>query len=313
MTSTTYNNMTQEVSFSLVSEHIKIFLYVLVFIFFSLFLFFISLILHIFFSTPSIREHARYILFAHMLINDSLHLVDGLCLLIVAVNAVYIPFPICYVFVSMATVSFRVTPYNLVVMALERYAAICFPLTHVTLCSPRRSKFAIAIIWFLGLLPNIVDCVILSTSVNKKIFSLSIICSRKYVIVSQIQSLLSSIFLFTSLVLAGLIIAFTYIRVMYIAKNMSSNNGSASKAGKTVMLHAVQFLLCLFSLTSSVFEERFRSSFYQLSLVNFLIFVFLPRFLSPIIYGLRDQALCKCMRSLQIVRVLLPCTISGQS
>ncbi|XP_073525092.1 odorant receptor 131-2-like [Phyllobates terribilis] len=304
MSFATYSNMTHGPSSDVkLMDSVQVFLQVTVSVCFCLFLFFISLILHVYRTAPHIREHARYILFAHMLINDTLYLADGLFLLLATLNLLYLPVPVCFVIVSLASVTFRITPYNLAAMALERYTAICFPLRHVTLCTSRRSNYAIATMWFVCLMPNIIDFIMLYTSVDKKFFSLSIICKREHIIVSVAQSLLNSSVLIINLISAGLIITATYIRVMCIAKNMSSRHGSAQKAGNTVLLHAVQFLLCLFSLTSSLFEAKFRNVFLALPTTNFLIFMCLPRFLSPLIYGLRDQMLSKCIKKLLCVKL----------
>ncbi|KAM3936216.1 odorant receptor 131-2-like [Leptodactylus fuscus] len=298
------SNMTKVVSSgSLFMETMKTFLYVLLTVSFLFFLFVISLILHIFFTTPHFREHARYVLFIHMLINDTLYLVHAVFLLLVVMNQVYLPVPICYISSSLATTMFRVTPCNLAAMALERYVAVCFPLRHVTLCTPQKSYYSIVVIWFFGVTPNIIDFIVLYVMIDKNFFSLSVLCNRESITLIPAQALLRSVFIVITLVSSGLIITFTYIRVVCIAKNLSSRQGSASKAEKTFLLHAVQFLLCLFSLTSSFFENQFKSNFFYLPIVTFVIFMCLPRLLSPIIYGLRDQLLSKYITKLQFVKL----------
>ncbi|XP_075053744.1 odorant receptor 131-2-like [Mixophyes fleayi] len=287
-----YNNVTQgSVSSNKMTDALKIFLETLTIICFCIFLYFILLILHLYFTTPHVRENARYVLFVHMLINDTLYLVSGLILLLASLSLIYLPVPLCYVIITLTSVTFRITPYNLAAMALERYVAICFPLRHVTLCTSQRSNYVIAIIWVIGLIPNLADLIILSTSA-KTIFSLKVICNWQPLTVNLVQHMIKSNTLIISLILVGLIIVFTYVRVMFIAKNMSSGRNSAFKAGKTLMLHAFQFLLCLLSLTSSFMENYFRDYSY-LSTVNFLLLMCLPRFLSPFIYGLRDKVFGK--------------------
>ncbi|XP_075053749.1 odorant receptor 131-2-like [Mixophyes fleayi] len=288
------------VSSSKMTDALKIFLETLAIICFCFFFYFILIILHVYFTTPHVRENARYVLFAHMLINDTLYLVSGLILLLASLSLVYIPVPICYIIATLATVTFRITPYNLAAMALERYVAICFPLRHVTLCTSQRSNYVIAIIWVIGLIPNLADFIILSTSA-KTIFSLKIICNWETLTVNLVQRMIKSNTVIISLILVGLIIVFTYVRVMFIAKNMSSGRISAFKAGKTLMLHAFQFLLCLLSLTSSFMENYFRDYNY-LSTVNFLLLMCLPRFLSPFIYGLRDKVLSKRIRKFHLAK-----------
>ncbi|XP_075053743.1 odorant receptor 131-2-like [Mixophyes fleayi] len=289
-----FNNLTQRsISTNRTAEIVRIIFETLIIIFFCLFLYFIWLLLYVFFTTPHVRDNARYVLFIHMLINDTIYLSTGLILLFTSIFVVYLPVPICYVIVTLASATFRITPYNLAAMALERYVAICFPLRHLTLCTSQRSNYVIAIIWTIGLIPNIADFIILSTSTEKTIFSLNLICTRETLTINIVQNTLRSNTLIISLILVGLIIVFTYVRVIFIAKNMNSGSRSASKAGKTVMLHAFQFLLCLMSLTSTFVETHLRNYISFLPVVNFFVFTCLPRCLSPLIYGVRDHVFSK--------------------
>ncbi|KAL4587129.1 growth hormone secretagogue receptor type 1-like [Arapaima gigas] len=63
---------------------------------------------------------------------------------------------------------------------------------------------------------------------------------------------------------------------------------------RTVMLHAVQLCLSLMSFLYSLFEVLLSSLpldvFVQLRFVNYVVVLLLPRCLSPLIYGLRDQS-----------------------
>ncbi|XP_061072307.1 odorant receptor 131-2-like [Conger conger] len=91
----------------------------------------------------------------------------------------------------------------------------------------------------------------------------------------------------------GLIIIYTYIAIMVEAKSASSNKRKAAKAQNTVLLHLIQLGLCLSSLAVSALNElasrleaRTRSN---VMYVNFMVFIILPRCLSPLIYGMRDE------------------------
>ncbi|XP_068121952.1 odorant receptor 131-2-like [Hyperolius riggenbachi] len=293
-----YNNLTQ------ISESSKtLAVYSIVFLFltiicFGLFFLCISMLLYIFWSTDYLRDNSRYILFAHMLVNDTVYLVIGFYLLLGSLNNLTIPMPTCYSIVTLAGVTFRITPYNLAVMALERYVAICFPLRHGLLCTPRRSYFAIAIMWVISLIPNLADFIILMTSPEASIFSFKVICTRELLIVKPIQKIMRSITNIAVLSTVSCVIVFTYVSVMFVAKKISSGNNSASKAGMTVLLHALQFLLCIMSLTYTFTEAAYASSLTFLPFANFLFFTCLPRCLSPVIYGIRDNVFRKSIRRL---------------
>ncbi|CAJ0924414.1 unnamed protein product [Ranitomeya imitator] len=88
---------------------------------FTFFLYIISVLLKVFFSNPHIWEKSRYILFVHMLINDTLYLALGNFILVTAMYSVHFPVSVCFMLHTLATCCFRVTPYNLAVMSLERY------------------------------------------------------------------------------------------------------------------------------------------------------------------------------------------------
>ncbi|XP_053312114.1 odorant receptor 131-2-like [Spea bombifrons] len=292
-------NIFQITSFnSKAAEIVRTVLVILTLLCFCFFIYFIAVILNVYFTAPHVKENARYILFAHMLIIDTLYLVTGLILLLCALYVIYIPVPICYTILTLASSTFRITPYNLAAMALERYIAVCYPLRHVTFCTPSRSNVAIATMCVIGLIPNVADFIVLSTSVNRKYFSIDIICSRDNMIFNALQRDIRSFATIISLTLVAVIILLTYIKVMMVARQISSGSSSAFKAGKTVMLHAFQLLLCMTSLTSSFTEPYFKNNVMFFVIGNFLLFMCLPRFLSPLIYGIRDEAFKQCFRKL---------------
>ncbi|XP_063296932.1 odorant receptor 131-2-like [Pelobates fuscus] len=269
---------------------------------FSFFLYFFSVILYVYFTAPHVRENARYVLFAHMLINDTMYIVAGLLLVLDSMFFISIPVPVCYMLLTLAASTFRVTPYNLAAMSLERYVAICYPLRHVTLCTPQRSYLVIALIWVLGMTPNLLDLLILNSSVDGTFFSLSLICRQEFVIVNPLQGTMRTLTFILTLTLVVLVILITYINVMLVARQFGSGSSAASKAGKTVMLHAFQLLLCMMSLTSSISEQHVTAYSPVYKIFNFLFFMCLPRFLSPLIYGIRDEVFSKCIRKMYFLK-----------
>ncbi|KAM4702126.1 odorant receptor 131-2-like [Discoglossus pictus] len=271
------------------SPSLKLTVSVLMLLCLFMFLYFIIVLLSIYFTSTHVRENTRYILFAHMLINDALYTIIGLFLLITALYILYLPVPLCYLLVTVSSSSFKVTPYNLAVMALERYVAICFPLRHAEFCTHRNALIAIALIWAIGLIPNIVDFIVLCSSVHVDFFYLDVMCARATFTITTMQNNIRFFTHTMTFSLVGLIIVFTYIKIMLVAMNIDTNKASASKAGKTVMLHAVQLLLCMTAFSYTLTELYFRAYFYILPIMNFAVFMCLPRFLSPLIYGIRDD------------------------
>ncbi|XP_056416260.1 odorant receptor 131-2-like [Hyla sarda] len=279
-------------------ESLKVIFFILTFLFFTFFIYFIVVLLTVYFTTPHVQENARYVLFAHMLINDTLYLILGLILSVVYTFLIYIPLPVCYLMITLAATTFKVTPYNLAVMSLERYIAICFPLRHVVFCTTRRSHFVIAVMWFVGLFPHVADFIVLIVSVEKGFFLQGVACRQESLIVIPLQSIIRSFSSIGSLVLVAVVILFTYVRVIIIARKTNSKSSYASKASRTLMLHAIQLLLCLLSLTSS-FTESYNGEYVVILMgFNFLLFMCLPRFLSPLIYGIRDEVFNKCIKKI---------------
>ncbi|KAG7321133.1 hypothetical protein KOW79_015548 [Hemibagrus wyckioides] len=76
------------------------------------------------------RETPRYILFTHMLLNDTIHLVISLVLYLFGAIYLVVVRAACAMIVLLSSATFTNTPLNLAVMSLERYTAICFPLRH---------------------------------------------------------------------------------------------------------------------------------------------------------------------------------------
>ncbi|XP_072254725.1 odorant receptor 131-2-like [Pyxicephalus adspersus] len=264
-----------------------------------IFLYFVVVILRVFFTTAYIRETARYVFFIHMILNDTVYLIMAFALYVATMYYVYIPVTICYIMLTISTSTFRVTPYNLGLMSLERYVAVCFPLRHPQLCSPKTSTITLGLIWVAALVFNLADIVVLGSRVGKNFFSLSVVCSRVSMMRTQEQGMITLCSLTISFSTVGLIIIYTYIRVALVARKIGSGKSSAFKAGKTIMLHAFQLMLCMMSFTSSVTETYLKDYQAFMNIINYLLFMCLPRLLSPLIYGLRDKTFRKYMTTFQ--------------
>ncbi|KAM8977719.1 odorant receptor 131-2-like [Pelodytes ibericus] len=263
---------------------------------FFCFLYIIVIMLHVYFSTSRVQENSRYVLFAHMLINDSVYMAIAVLLMVLSMYDVLFQIPTCYILVTVSSTSFKVTPYNLAVMSLERYVAICFPLRHGEICTRQNSAIVIALIWTVGLIPNVVDFIILASSVRSDYFSRYVHCSRNSIQTTAAQNILRSFIHAFTFSLVGLVIVFTYIKITLVAMKIDAGNVLASKAGKTVMLHAIQLLLCMMAFSYPITEMYLRQYSVMIPAFNFCIFMCLPRFLSPLIYGIRDDVFRPCIR-----------------
>ncbi|XP_073404456.1 odorant receptor 131-2-like [Dendrobates tinctorius] len=260
---------------------------------FGVFVYLVVIMLKIYVTTPNIRDSARYTLFAHMLINDTLYLLVGFLLLLATVFAITFLVPVCYILITLGASTFRATLYILMAMALERYISVCFPLRHVELCTGPRCKATAIVIWVVGLVPSAADFISLMTSVRMDFFASYIKCNVDLFEITEMQKSLQSITLILSLALGVLIILYTYVNIMAVALKISSGKSSAFKAARTVLLHAFQLLLCFASLSLPVAEMKHDA--HLVRFMHFFALTCLPRFISPVIYGLRDEILRKCI------------------
>ncbi|CAB1443587.1 unnamed protein product [Pleuronectes platessa] len=74
---------------------------------------------------------------------------------------------------------------------------------------------------------------------------------------------------------------------------MATEKMSAQRARNTILLHGLQLSMCLLSYISPsvelVLHLIFPGKIREIRFSNYLIVYILPRFLSPIIYALRDE------------------------
>ncbi|KAM5180509.1 odorant receptor 131-2-like [Mantella aurantiaca] len=282
---------------------IKFFLLGFILTSFILVFYFMAVMLSVFFTSAVARQEVRYILFAHMLVNDSVYLFIAVFLYVASSFPTKYPAPFCYVFSIVSSTCLKISPYNLAIMSLERFVAICFPLRHREICTLRRMGIALAIIWAIGLLPNIADIFILTLTVEKTFFAQNMACDRSFFIVASVQDTVRLASHASTFCLVGLIIVFTYIRIMLVALRADSGKASASKAGRTVMLHAFQLLLCMLAYSYRMVEIIFKDYYTVVSVINFCFFMYLPRVLSPFIYGVRDELFRKQIKKFTLCGV----------
>ncbi|XP_063058242.1 odorant receptor 131-2-like [Engraulis encrasicolus] len=259
-----------------------------------LFVYINSIMFHTLLSKPVFRELPRYVLFAHMLCNDSAQLLVSMTLYLLTMHLQAIPKVLCAFILLLATATFRNAALNLAVMSLERYVAICFPLRHSEIVDQKSAGVSIGVIWFLSALNVVID-IIYALMVNPVSFKNPMLCSRERFIFSKWQVDMFQAFNSFYFVAVTCILIFTYINVVLAARSASSKKDSAKKAQQTILLHFGQLVLCVNSFIYGTIERALYMGsslelFFHLRYLNFLFVLLLPRCLSPLIYGLRDDA-----------------------
>ncbi|XP_046724287.1 odorant receptor 131-2-like [Silurus meridionalis] len=247
-------------------------------------------------SKSIFHETPRYILFAHMLLNDSILLLITTIMYAMSLAIANVARVICSLLVLISSCTFQNAPLTLALMSLERYVAICYPLRHCTIATQKSTGIALGIIWFISSV-NIVSDIMYDLVTDPSQLLRITFCTREKLFVAKWQADKTQGFDILFFVSVSVVILFTYVAIMITAKSLSSNKESATKAHKTVLLHLIQLGLCLTSFLYATIERTLymmtgnsSSLFIHLRYLNFLIVLILPRCLSPLIYGLRDDA-----------------------
>ncbi|XP_072231149.1 odorant receptor 131-2-like [Leuresthes tenuis] len=242
---------------------------------------------------PVFLASPRYVLFGHLLFTDSLLLLLSVLLYIFALTVARMITFFCIIVSELAAITLKISPFNLAVMSLERYVAICFPLRHAAIATPRTTGIAITAIWIVASLDSFTQIFLLASLGNTN-FTVQRFCTKRNIFQQQIYVTLTMTFTIVNFVLVSVIIIFTYVAIVITIRSASSCEHNANKAHKTVLLHLLQ--LCLY-LISTLFTMISSSDVLTLNpdiaahirYILFLVLIVFPKCLSPLIYGLRDQ------------------------
>ncbi|XP_036425593.1 odorant receptor 131-2-like [Colossoma macropomum] len=260
-----------------------------------------------FFKNPVFYTDTRYILYIHLVINDIIMLFLSVTLHVLVYTVPLLNVTVCSFLLLFAAITAENTPLNLAGMALERYIAICKPLHHPQLCSVKRTYIFIGLMWLVSCIPALTDIFIVLVNEPLSIFSSSINCYSKSLFGTNrhLMRVICVETMFLSCVWMTLI--FTYFRVLQAAKAATSDQASARKARNTILLHGLQLLLCMLSYVTPLINYFFLALFPKYrSIILFSTYLManvIPRLLSPLIYGFRDQ------KMFRYVRMYLTCSL----
>ncbi|XP_066497609.1 odorant receptor 131-2-like [Hoplias malabaricus] len=263
--------------------------------FFCIFLYCILLMLHTFASHRQFFDSSRYILFAYMLVNDTLQLLTSVLLFLFVMGSVNFAIVFCAPLLFLSTATFQNSPLILAAMSLERYVAIFYPLRRPFSWRPDRIWMIILILWLISCVLPTVDFILMQLKADVDVLSTPVLCKPASLNSSPIQTLFKVAMNGLFFAVVAVVILFTYIRILLETHKMRQDCASVSKALHTVVLHGFQLLLSMMAFTFPITESLIvlHVSWLQenISFFNYFCFVLLPRFLSPLIYGLRDESL----------------------
>lgn len=246
----------------------------------------------------------RYILFIHLVINDMTQLFLSTLLHILSYTLYTLSVPFCLILLIFTILTTLNTPLNLAGMAVECYIAVCIPLRHGLICTVKKTYTLIGLIWVASSLSVLPDLFILLATEPLHFFHSRVFCARDYVFRSTYSLKKREVSHIVCLAFVWLILFYTYFRILFAAKGATVD---FKKARNTILLHGFQLLLCMLTYVRPLFEQGLISlmptEHLSIRFVNYIIVQILPRFFSPIVYGLRDQAFRRYVRRYLLCKV----------
>ncbi|XP_064158971.1 odorant receptor 131-2-like [Anguilla rostrata] len=254
-----------------------------------------------FFSKQAFRGNARYILFAHTLLVDTILLILTDLVVLLGYSYVVLPVGRCVVLCILMGITAKNTPYTITAMCLERYVAICMPLRHASISTTGRTMAVIAVVWAFSSVRVIVDLIIFVVLAPTEYFAKPTSCYYQVMLVTEWHNLMYVIFNQMDFGIIMVIILFCYTKIMLAAQTASGENKqSVSKGRRTLLFHGLQLILCMAELwgpyISAVVLEQSPHLYLHIRFFSFVAFTIVSRALSPLIYGLRDKKFCLALK-----------------
>ncbi|XP_014865846.1 PREDICTED: olfactory receptor 51B2-like [Poecilia mexicana] len=240
----------------------------------------------IFFMNP------RYILFIHLVVNDMIQLTTSISLFVLSYVFYRISTSLCCFIVTFVVFTSVNSPLNLALMAVECYIAVCFPLRHAELCTIKRTYFLIGCIWSLSATTVLPDIFLIFATEPLWLFNSTVFCDRDTVFRHPISIKKRDVSYIIFLSGVWLTLLFTYVRIFCAAQAANSAEGMA-KARNTILIHGFQLLLCMLTyatpLARTFLAFLSTAQYVQAYFFWYILIQILPRFVSPIVYGVRDN------------------------
>ncbi|KAM6932764.1 odorant receptor 131-2-like [Lycodopsis pacificus] len=244
------------------------------------------------------RETSRYILLFNLLCADTMQMALSQLLYLLSISRIILTYPLCGVLVTFAILTTKISPLTLVVMSLERYVAVCYPLRHTNIVTMRNTAVAIIAVWVFSSLNILIQVILLLDYPFEDLESLQMtdFCGSYIILLGPMSGLYNEGYTYVLFVSAGVVVISTYIGVIIAARSASTDKASAQKARNTLLLHVVQLGLCLSSFMYNLFLGAISKLVMRITLVRirnafYMFFMILPKCLSSLIYGLRDRTI----------------------
>ncbi|XP_049448181.1 odorant receptor 131-2-like [Epinephelus fuscoguttatus] len=272
-------------------------------------------------SKTVFRETSRYILLFNLLLAETIQMVLGQLLYLLAASTIRLTYPVCGVLILFSSLTTSVSPLTLVVMSLERYVAVCYPLRHSAIITIRNTAVAIIVVWTFSSLNILTSVLLLLEFTFEDLESLQMkdFCAMNNMFLDPMSEQYDKAYTCFLFVSAGTVVTSSYIGVMIAARSASTDKASAQKARNTLLLHLVQLGLSLVStmhnsMLIALSRIVTRIVFVRSQTVFYVCIIIFPRCLSSLIYGIKDHTirpvlmyhLC-CRLKLSVVSAKVSC------
>ncbi|XP_035240158.1 odorant receptor 131-2-like [Anguilla anguilla] len=246
------------------------------------------------FSKQAFWGTARYILFAHTLLVDSIYLLLTELVVLLSYNYLLFPVSSCILLCIILEIVSNCTPVTITAMCLERYVAICMPLRHADITTTGRMLVVITTVSAYSSLIPFLDLFVLIITAPPGYFATPTLCHYEIMILTEWHRFIRDVWYQIDIVLIVLIILFCYVKITLAARTASGENKqSASKGRHTLLLHGLQLILCiadnLSPYTEKIALEHSLQLYLSIRYSNYVALGIVSRALSSIIYGLRDK------------------------
>ncbi|XP_033822277.1 odorant receptor 131-2-like [Periophthalmus magnuspinnatus] len=256
-------------------------------------------LIHTFRKHQVFYHNPRYILFIHLVVNDMIQLTTAVTLFVSSYVFYTINTFLCCFILTVAVFTSLNTPLNLAVMAMECYIAVCFPLQHPQLCNIKNIYIVIGCMWALSILSFLPDIFFLAAT-DPALFFSTVVCEMTQLFQNPIMIKKREVIFAMYLIGVWLILIYSYIQIFLVARSAKIKSSDAKKARNTILLHSFQLLLCMLTYVFSIVQQLvlilFPRIYIHFMFVWYILLQILPRFLSPIVYGLRDNMFRKHLK-----------------
>lgn len=253
-----------------------------------------------------------YLLFCNLPVNDALNatvVLPGLLKYILVESDRYISYAACVIQAFGVHTLSTNSHYILIIMAYDRYVAICEPLRYHTIMT---NKMVVGLSVTAWVTANVMILIIFSLSIrlshctstisnpycdNPSLFKLS--CED--VSLNQIVGLFLSVVFW---IISVSSISLTYLKIAQVCLK-NRNSTLKSKAIKTCSTHLIVYLILFGCGCTVIILHRFSAYEGLRNLASVLLYV-IPPSLNPVIYGLQTKEIRQGIEQMFLRRKVLP-------